>query len=348
MRSLFTTLLATSIMTSCFLAVGWHVILRTPETLLMLLYAAGIVTSAARIIVLVMLRSVALAASVSARTAGRMERNFAAAYFAFALAFGLFCARGFVAAPSDEHVLLIGLVFGYGAGVATGISLRPWISIPSALIAIVPSILVCLSSGRVISIGAGMLTAVFLAGGIEAMLRRYRSGAQWVSMHRLLDRLDRSDPLTETANRIQLREDFAERATVSDPNALVAVHYIKLNQLVPVNEIHGFPVGDAILQQVSERLQQSLPGGDLVARVGGIEFVIVQSAIADAQEAADLARRMTARLTEPYLIGDLKISITACVGHGLARQQGADLDRLLLEARTRHSENAAASSGLQC
>jgi hypothetical protein len=77
-----------------------------------------------------------------------LERRFAFFYLAFALLFGAFSARAFQVATSEAHMLIVGLMFGYGAGVAAGISMRPKIAIPSLVIAILPAAITALLTSR--------------------------------------------------------------------------------------------------------------------------------------------------------------------------------------------------------
>lgn len=94
-----------------------------------------------------------------------IERRFAIFYIAFAAAFGGFAARGYAVVDAELHALLVALVFGYGAGVAATVSLRPRISISSILIAIVPMILASLFQSGAAYGGTGLLATLFLAGG---------------------------------------------------------------------------------------------------------------------------------------------------------------------------------------
>lgn len=327
-RSLFLTLLPTSIMAVSFLAVGLLIASQTPDHLLKTLTILGSIAAAARLTVLLAHRRRAGDESLDFATALILERRFALPYFSFALVLGAFGARAFMVATAESHMLVIGLLFGYGAGVAAGLSLRPWISVPSILIAIVPTIIIALSTPDLTYRGAGLLLAVFLAGGIESMLSRYQSETRKITMRRLFSTLAKRDDLTGLPNRLSLRERFEELAGIGS-DGLIAVHCLDLDRFKPVNDRFGHPVGDALLKAVSERLDRLLRRTDFAARIGGDEFVIVQTGFTHAVEAEMLARRIVRGIAQPYSLCGQEITVGTSVGYALASECGNDLERLV-------------------
>jgi diguanylate cyclase (GGDEF)-like protein len=93
---------------------------------------------------------------------------------------------------------------------------------------------------------------------------------------RRLDALRRHatiDPLTGVYNRAGLTEAFVT-LNAQDPSCVGAV-FIDLDDFKLVNDAHGHSVGDQVLAEVAARLQEVVRAGDVVARVGGDEFVLV-------------------------------------------------------------------------
>ena len=330
--SLFSTLLPTSIMTVSFVGCGMVVTSATPDPLLILLAIAGTLAAIARLTVLIVHRQHATSDALTPADARRFERRFASAYLSFALILGAFGARTFMVGTPQAHMLIIGLVVGYGAGVAAGLSLRPWISVPSIVIAVVPSILVALTFPDTAYRAVGALLAVFLAGGVESMLARYRLTARNVTMRHVFATLARSDPLTNLPNRLSLRERFNECVARSGESDAIAVHCLDLDRFKPVNDRYGHPVGDALLRAVSERLQSVVRRGDFASRIGGDEFVVVQTGVAHAGEADMLARRIARSIAQPYSIDGQEIVIGTSIGYALSSESGADLDGLIAHA----------------
>jgi diguanylate cyclase (GGDEF)-like protein len=327
-KSLFSTLLPTSIMAISFLAVGLLITSQTPDSLLTFLTGLGSIAAVARLAILLMHRKRAAGESLDLANARIFERRYALAYFSFACVLGAFGARAFLVATPEAHMLIVGLLFGYGAGVAAGLSLRPWISVPSILIAIIPTILAAWSTANITYWAAGMLLAVFLGGGVESMLSRYRSETRKITMRRLFSTLARRDDLTGLPNRLSLRERFEEFAAEAGSGG-IAVHCLDLDRFKPVNDRFGHPVGDALLKAVTERLNGLLRRSDFAARVGGDEFVIVQTGVKHSGEADMLARRIVRAIAQTYSIEGQEITIGTSVGYALSTEYGNNLDRLV-------------------
>ena len=328
-RSLFATLLPTSIMAISFLAVGIFISSETPDRLLICLIALGTVAAGGRLTILLMYRRRANDEALDLPNAQVLERRFAIAYLSFAVVLGAFGARAFLIVTAETHALIVGLLFGYGAGVAAGLSLRPWISVTSIIIAIVPTIITAWTTDESAYWGTGILLAVFLGGGVESMLSRYRLETKKITMRRLFSTLARRDELTGLANRLALRERFEESAANAAGGEIIAMHCLDLDRFKPVNDRYGHPVGDALLKIVSERLAASLRGDDFAARLGGDEFVIIQKGIRHSGEADMLARRIVRAVAQPYSINGHDIMIGTSVGYALSSECGNNLDRLM-------------------
>lgn len=145
--------------------------------------------------------------------------------------------------------------------------------------------------------------------------------------------LARRDSLTGLANRLLLRERLAaslERLSrFGEPFALLL---IDLDRFKPVNDTLGHAVGDALLAKVADRLKSAVRTSDTVARVGGDEFVVIQEAVGQPEDAAVLARRLVDLIGRTYIIDGQLLTIGASVGVALAPQDGQEADRLLKQA----------------
>lgn len=105
-----------------------------------------------------------------------------------------------------------------------------------------------------------------------------------------------TDPLTGLPNRRAAMEGLAAMAATAEPVAVIAVD---LDHLKEVNDGEGHAAGDALLQATAERLRENVRPGDLVGRIGGDEFIVLLSRVADRQAVVAIAERISARLHHP-------------------------------------------------
>ncbi|MGH6656920.1 MAG: diguanylate cyclase [Actinocrinis sp.] len=132
----------------------------------------------------------------------------------------------------------------------------------------------------------------------------------------------RHDALTGLANPIELSERLVGLLADQIP---LAVIFCDLDRFKEVNDTHGHGVGDTVLRLVAERLRAAVRGEDVVARVGGDEFVVVAAGI-EADEALALVDRIDQAFSHPVSIEvDTRMLVRASLGlaYEPARPQNA-------------------------
>lgn len=126
----------------------------------------------------------------------------------------------------------------------------------------------------------------------------------------VLGRLDRTehdathDPLTGLLNRSGLTPDLEERLADRRGNNLVGVLFLDLDRLKVVNDSLGHSAGDEVLAIVADRLRTVVRDGDIIARFGGDEFVVVSSGLPAIRDLTGLAQRVLDALGEPATLSD--------------------------------------------
>ncbi len=138
-----------------------------------------------------------------------------------------------------------------------------------------------------------------------------------------------SDPLTGLLNRRGLYLALEPSLSAALPSGAVAVYLIDLDGFKPINDRFGHDVGDALLIEVGRRLQAQMRGPDLVARMGGDEFVVVIHGIGDDIAAHAAGRRLLAALRGPFAVAGITAQVGATVGYALAPNDACDVSRLL-------------------
>jgi diguanylate cyclase (GGDEF)-like protein/PAS domain S-box-containing protein len=109
------------------------------------------------------------------------------------------------------------------------------------------------------------------------------------------------DPLTGLANRLLLLDRLSWLAdTARREGTKVAILFLDLDNFKPVNDRLGHAVGDEVLKEAAGRIASEIRASDMVARVGGDEFVVVLPGQKGESGTVEVARKIIAALKLPY------------------------------------------------
>lgn len=156
-----------------------------------------------------------------------------------------------------------------------------------------------------------------------------------------LQRQAHFDELTGLPNRVRLTQLLLEALAVCERDgSLLTICCLDLDHFKPVNDELGHFAGDQLLQKLAERLRRSLrtssSGDDVVARIGGDEFVLLLR-VASAEEGRLAVERMQHVVSLPFGLsaGDSPVVVTASIGATVFPLDNADAETLL-----RHADHA--------
>jgi diguanylate cyclase (GGDEF)-like protein len=153
---------------------------------------------------------------------------------------------------------------------------------------------------------AAVAAAYLLNAQARADLQDFSAQSRDVAVH---------DELTGLPNRVLMSErlDHAiSRARRTGKQS--AVFFVDLDHFKAVNDMHGHQVGDELMVAVAARLTAVLRSGDTLARLHGDEFVILCEDLDDPDHADELAVRIDAEMSRPFLLSPGKVQIAASVG----------------------------------
>ena len=142
------------------------------------------------------------------------------------------------------------------------------------------------------------------------------------------------DSLTGLPNRAQavtLIRGALSRAQRS--GAVVGVLFVDLDGFKQVNDTLGHGAGDELLVAVGRRMQDCVRDGDVVARFGGDEFVVLLEPVDEQASAVAVAERLVAALAQPVVLSSgREVGIGASVGVAVGQDGPVEVERLLSEA----------------
>jgi diguanylate cyclase (GGDEF)-like protein len=141
------------------------------------------------------------------------------------------------------------------------------------------------------------------------------------------------DPVTNLPNRELLSQRLDEALIgLRRRDSMVAVLLLDLDRFKSINDTFGHAAGDRLLRSCSGRLKACLRQTDMVARIGGDEFALIQVGVEEAGQAQALCRRLLAALVEPFDLDGQEVIITASIGVALAPGDAEEPGRLLQHA----------------
>jgi len=147
-----------------------------------------------------------------------------------------------------------------------------------------------------------------------------------------LEQMARFDSLTGLANRRYFDERLANTvARCRRQGSPLALLYLDIDRFKQINDSHGHAVGDQVLKQFAERLKGCVREGDLAARIGGDEFVLLAEGATTPADAAAIAAKIMAVMRTPMRIAGTEQTVTASVGIAFSHR-GAGAEPLMAAA----------------
>jgi len=140
------------------------------------------------------------------------------------------------------------------------------------------------------------------------------------------------DALTRLPNRMLLQNRLEHAIRMGERDGKrIALLFIDLDRFKVINDSLGHLVGDKLLQQAASRLTACVRASDTVSRQGGDEFVVLAN-IEHSADAAYIAEKIIADITQPFLISDQTLHVGASIGISIYPQDGTDSATLLRNA----------------
>ena len=152
-------------------------------------------------------------------------------------------------------------------------------------------------------------------------------------LYQRLQQMARYDALTGLPNRALLNERLGEalaRARRNDDT--LALLYLDLDNFKQVNDSLGHSAGDQLLQIAAQRLSQCVRDSDLVARIGGDEFVVLLESHAQPEQVERLAQRIQQAFAAPVELAGQRVPAWVSIGMAHYPQHGSSEQQLLTHA----------------
>ena len=142
------------------------------------------------------------------------------------------------------------------------------------------------------------------------------------------------DSLTGLPNRYFIQELLQNTITQAQRHSrMLAVLFLDLDRFKNINDTLGHPVGDQLLRATAQRLKECCSReGDIVARRGGDEFIILLPELKDVHGPVRVAQRIIGAFAQPFILPDHELSISASIGISIFPRDGRDPETLVKNA----------------
>jgi diguanylate cyclase (GGDEF)-like protein len=250
--------------------------------------------------------------------------------------FGFGCAMSIRTGDIALTTMALSGTMGVMAGVATRWAALPRAAITTMIVSVLPPMYELAMRG-----GGSIMAAValgFSAASITTFTAHNRAALlSSITAGELLRRKAQTDPLTGLANRAELMQRLEEACDELSPKGIArarsfAVLYVDLDGFKAVNDNHGHAAGDEILQRVAACLHQVVGPEELVARIGGDEFVVLLPD-SDSLMARTVSDEIINVISREHRISDGRVLRVGCsVGISMAPDQGREPEVLLARA----------------
>jgi diguanylate cyclase (GGDEF)-like protein len=157
------------------------------------------------------------------------------------------------------------------------------------------------------------------------------------------------DALTELPNRLLLEDRIGQAINARRRSGRqCAVLFVDLDRFKHVNDSLGHFVGDELLRAIADRLRTAVRADDTAARLGGDEFVVLLREVDRAEDAVNVAHKITEALSAPVFAHGHELSVTPSIGIALFPQHGSSAQMLITNAdAAMYHVKKAGRNGLQ-
>jgi len=192
-----------------------------------------------------------------------------------------------------------------------------------------------------------MFTLVILGSNlfgamIESQLRVSRMASKLKQTNEELRQMALHDPLTNLANRTLFEDklnDYIQRAKQNASS--FSLLYMDLDGFKMVNDAYGHDIGDKLLVEVAKRLNAAVNPSDILARVGGDEFVLLSHASTEA-DASRWAETLVAAIEPEFTVETYELRVSLSIGIAMFPAHGIEAREMLFNADSAmyHTKNS--------
>jgi len=168
---------------------------------------------------------------------------------------------------------------------------------------------------------------------VQNFIAIYTNLKEIIKMEEKAEYLAYHDSLTKLPNRTQFERqivDILDLAKIN--NEQVAVLFIDLDRFKVINDTLGHHIGDSMLVELASRVRNVLHDDDMLARIGGDEFVVILNAVKDKADVSAVAEKILSVAREPMEVQGYHLYTTASLGIAMYPEDGEYRNEIIKHA----------------
>jgi diguanylate cyclase (GGDEF)-like protein len=141
------------------------------------------------------------------------------------------------------------------------------------------------------------------------------------------------DSVTKLPNRAFIYEILGKEIQKAKRyKTLLALFFIDMDNFKKINDLYGHTIGDKVLLEFAQRLQNSVRESDYIGRLGGDEFILVVSDIQDKKAINVLGEKIRHHVNKPFVFDDVEINISCSIGISCYPRDADNMSKLIENA----------------
>lgn len=172
-------------------------------------------------------------------------------------------------------------------------------------------------------------------GELQGFLATFADITERLLHEEKLRQLAEYDSLTGLTNRRLFQDRLQQAFYASERDgSVISIFFLDLDGFKDINDSLGHDAGDKLLEEVAQRLLDTLRRNDTVARFGGDEFVVLLGASEEKVDSMHVAQKILNVIAKPYEIFDQEVFITVSIGIAEGAHGTSSPNNLMKQADT--------------
>ena len=177
------------------------------------------------------------------------------------------------------------------------------------------------------------ITPVYVQGKLAKYLAINLNITDYIEQKREVEYMAYHDALTSLPNRMNVEEYLEHRLIVAKrQSSRISILFIDLDRFKIINDTLGHDVGDELLIQSAKRMKGALRESDMLARIGGDEFVIILESLNEDYSAAQVSQKILELFSEPIMTSNHRLNVTLSIGIAIFPDDGMDCKTIFKHA----------------